>query len=205
VSRWLIAGAVVVAVVLFLLWRQLSETSAATTAASAPAAQPAAVPIVASPPPVAKQAPAEAPAKVAAPDPAKPEKLDPQSDEFFRLHDEMVVPRLSRNAVRCIENRPEEARDRHKSLVLKFKQRVRDGKVEVTDVTIDRSSLTDPALEACFIQQVRNTSWTDERMPDWDQDDEIKLGYRQLKKYTRANIEYVGEEAPPMMEKPADH
>ena len=133
-------------------------------------------------------------------DPAK-EKMDPQSDEFFYKHDEIVVPTMMRQAVKCWENLTPAKRsefNRTQSMVAKFKQHIRNGVVTITDLQVERSSISDPALEACFVQQLRSTTWTNPRLPDWDQEDQIKLGPRTLKKYTRENIEAVGPEAPPL-------
>jgi hypothetical protein len=202
-AKWLAGAGVVLLVLLFVMWYQLKSSSATpvpvTVTPEVKAPVPATMPAAAKPAAV----PAE-PVAVAVADEA-PKKMDPQSDEFFKKHDEMVVPRLSREAVKCIEGSIEKPDDRNKSVVIKFKQKVRDGRVQITDVEVERSTLTDPALEACFLQQVRNSGWLDQAMPDWEQEDQIKLGYRQLKKYTRANIEYVGGEAPQMMPKPASH
>jgi len=193
-AKWLAIGALALIALLVLMMKQLESSEATprpTPAARpepAPHVMPAAVPLPAEP------APAAAPAE-----PAKPAKLDPQSDEFFHKHDEVVVPNLMRSAVKCWENLPggsKERFNRNQSIVLKFKQKIVNGTVSIHDVEVDRSSIGDAALEACFIQQIRNTTWHDDQLPDWEQDDEIKLGPRTLKKYTRENIEYVGPEAP---------
>lgn len=203
-GKWLAGAGLVLLVILLLLWRQL-DTSSATPA---PKEAPAPAPVAAVPAPSTREAPVQV-AQADTPAPAagsgEVKKMDPESDDFFFKHDEMVVPRLSREAVKCIEGHVEKADDRNKNVVIKFKQHVRNGKVEITDVEVERSTLTDPALQACFLQQIRNAGWTDAAMPDWDQEDQIKLGFRQLKKYTKANTDYVGEEAPPMMPKPASH
>jgi hypothetical protein len=135
----------------------------------------------------------------AAAEPSK-DKMDPSSDEFFFKHDEIVIPMMMRQAVKCWENLPPDKRaqfHRNQSMVATFKQRIRNGVVTIHDLEVTRTSIKDPALEACFVQQLRSTTWTNERLPDWDQEDTIKLGPRTLKKYTRENIEADGPEAPP--------
>src|SRR5690349_16093055 len=120
------AAGVVLLVVLWLLWRQLDSSGdepskPVATASAVEPAKPAA--------PTAKVADVSPGATA---EPAKDElvkKMDPDSDDFFYKHDEMVVPRLSRNAVKCIEGLAEKIDDRNKSVVLKFKQHVRNGKV----------------------------------------------------------------------------
>lgn len=193
-GKWLAVGALALIALLVLLWKQLESSEA--TPRPTPVAQPAPV---APAMPAAVALPAPAPVPAPAPPPAQPPKLDPQSDEFFHKHDEVVVPTLMRSAVKCWENLPGAAREkfnRNQSIVLKFKQKIANGTVSINDVVVERSSIGDAALEACFIQQIRNTTWHDDQLPDWEQDDEIKLGPRTLKKYTRENIEYVGPEAP---------
>ena len=194
-GKWLAALGVVLLVGLLLLWRELDSSSAA------PAAPAATAQVASAPAPQAAVAPAApAPAPAASPDPAT-EKMDPQSDEFFHQHDEIVIPKLMRQAVKCWENLPAAKRaefHRNQSMTAKFKQRIRDGVVTIYDLEVEQSSISDPALEACFLQQLRSTTWTNPRLPDWDQEDQIKLGPRTLKKYTRENIEYVGPEAPPL-------
>jgi hypothetical protein len=195
-GKWLAALGAILLVVLVLLWRELDSSSAAPLPPVKPEA-PAQVAQAPEPKPEVKQP--EAPA-AEAPDPSK-EKMDPQSDEFFREHDEIVVPNMMRSAVKCWDSLPAAKRQsfhRNQSLVAKFKQKIRNGVVTIEGLEVERSTINDPALEACFVQQLRSTTWTNPRLPDWDQEDQIKLGPRTLKKYTRENIEYVGAEAPPL-------
>jgi hypothetical protein len=198
-GKWLVALGVVILVVLVLLWRELDSSSAAVSAAPAMPAAPSEVAPAADKAevkPAVAAAPAEAPPAAPATD-----KMDPQSDEFFHHHDEIVIPKMMRQAVKCWENLPPAKRaefHRNQSMTAKFKQRIRDGVVTVYDLEIERSSIKDPALEACFLQQLRSTTWSNPRLPDWDQEDQIKLGARTLKKYTKENIEYVGSEDAPL-------
>ena len=199
-GKWLVALGAIILVVLVLLWRELGSSSAAPVEPAKPV--PAAA--VASAPAAKVEAAVAAPAEPVAPvEPTKPatEKMDPQSDEFFREHDEVVIPKMMRQAVKCWENLPAAKRSefhRNQSMVAKFKQRIRNGVVTVYDLEVESSTIKDAALEACFVQQLRGTTWSNARLPDWDQEDQIKLGPRTLKKYTRENIEYVGPEAPPL-------
>lgn len=201
-GKWLAALGVALIIALILLWRQMDSSSATAATAPEPAAPSRAAPAITASAEVAPPAPkaAEVPAKADEKKPGEPEKWDPQSDEFFHNHDEIVVPQLMRSAVKCWENLPTAKRaefHRNQSMVANFKQRIRNGVVTIYDVVVERSSIKDAALEACFLQQIRSTSWTNKQLPDWDQDDEIKLGPRTLKKYTRENIEADGPEAPP--------
>lgn len=200
-GKWLVALGVALIIALILLWRQMDSSSATAAAAPEPAAPPRPESAIAANAEAVAPAPKAAePAAKAEDKSGEPEKWDPQSDDFFHNHDEIVVPKLMRSAVKCWENLPAQKRSefhRNQSMVANFKQRIRNGVVTIYDVEVVRSSIKDAALEACFLQQIRSTSWTNKQLPDWDQDDEIKLGPRTLKKYTRENIEADGPEAPP--------
>ena len=200
-GKWLAALGAILLIVLILLWRQL-DSSSATAAPTAERPKPGVPTAVAGtdPKPAAKPEQAAVPAAPDQPVVDKDkEKWDPQSDEFFHKHDEIVIPQLMRQAVKCWENLPVAKRaefHRNQSMTAKFKQKIRNGVVTISDVEVERSSISDPALEACFLQQIRGATWTNAKLPDWDQDDQIKLGPRTLKKYTRENIEADGPEAP---------
>jgi hypothetical protein len=191
-GKWLAIGVLALIAVLVVMWQQL-DSSSATPVVSVAAQVTVAPEKIAAVPAPAKPAP-EA---VAEPASDKPQKLDPQSDEFFYKHDEVVVPNLMRSAVKCWENIDNKANyHRNQSMTIRFKQKIVNGTVTIHDLKIDGSTIKDAALEACFVQQIRNTTWHDDALPDWEQEDEITLGPRTLKKYTRENIEYVGPEAP---------
>jgi hypothetical protein len=195
--KWL-AGAIALLVLVVLVWMQMrsddpepvvAEHVAAPAAAAAPAVIPAA----------AKGS--SAAAQAAAPEdeldlPERSGKIDPRSDEFFNKFDDVVPRELTRNAARCYEGR-HGSLHRNQKLSLRFKTRIRDGKVIISDVTIKESTLNDAALETCFIQEVARSTWKDDELPDWEQDDELVLRpERGMKKFWRDNEDYVGPEAP---------
>jgi hypothetical protein len=200
-KKWLGIAALALIAILIVMWRQI-DTDVSTPApeakpvqvAQAPA-QPALTPIT---------IPPSTPDVVEAPPPPVEKtddggKYDPQSDEFFHKHDEVVIPQVMRSAVKCweaLEPAKQKLFHRNQSIVIKFKQKIVNGTVTMYDAKVERSSIKDPALETCFYNQVLATTWRDDRLPDWEQDDEVKISPRVLKKYTRANIEYVGAEAP---------
>jgi len=197
-KKWLGIAALALIAILIVMWQQLEKSEATPAPAQAKASE--VVPaVVAAPTPAPAPAIAPAPVEEAAPAAPKSEKYDPQSDEFFFKHDEVVIPNVMRSAVKCWESldpAKQKLFHRNQSIVIKFKQKIVNGTVTMYDAKVERSSIKDPALESCFFNQVLATTWHDDKLPDWEQDDEVKISPRVLKKYTRANIEYVGAEAP---------
>jgi hypothetical protein len=199
-GKWLAAGGIAIFVIVLLLWLQLrpSEPERVTrkaTAVQAPTteAKAEAKPATETPPTTAAQTAAVADT---APPQVPPGKLDPRSDEFFYKFDEAMPKRLTQNAAKCYEGRHGQLH-RNQKLSLRFKTKVVNGEVSVHDVTIKASTLNDPALETCFIQEVMRSSWKDDELPDWEQDDELVLRpERGMKKFWRDNVDYVGEVAP---------
>lgn len=195
-AKWLAAGGIVLLVLLFLLWREMRPGHAT----SAPPKQ--AKPIAAEPAPSAGSAEpslADEIAKAAAErvgDPGNPTKLDPRSDEFFYRFDEAIPKVLTRNAAKCYEGR-HGSLHRNQKLSLRYKVKVVNGEVQISDVSIKESTLRDAALETCFIQQVQRSTWKDDELPDVAIDDELVLRpERGMKKYWQDNVDYVGAEAP---------
>ena len=198
-GKWLVAAGIAIIVMLVFMWRQLDDSSA--TAAPTPAKAVVAVApqpttnLPAAKPEAAKPA---AEAVVAAAEPEPKHKMDVQSDEFFYKFQEVVPAVLSRNAVKCYEGISKRVH-RNQNAVYKFHVKIKDGVVTVSDTAVERSSLgeSNSALETCFLQEIARSTWTDESLPDWEADDQLTISpERGLKKYTRENIEYVGQPAP---------
>src|SRR5262245_33661788 len=195
-GKWLAVGGIALLALALLLWLQMRPEEAA------PATRQVAPP--SSPSPTVAAAPAKAAAAAATEDEAEPPaepaaapaKLDPRSDAFFYKFDEVVPNRLTRNAAKCYEGRHGQLH-RNQKLSLRFKTKIVNGEVTVHDVTIKESTLNDSALETCFIQEVLRSTWKDDELPDWEQDDELVIRpERGMKKFWRDNVDYVGAEAP---------
>jgi hypothetical protein len=197
-AKWLAAGGIALIAILVLLWLQMRPGDPPPVARKAAPAAPAEVAMAAAKPAAVKPAAAAVadPDEPAEPAPGKPAKLDPKSDEFFYKFDEVVPKALTRNAAVCYEGRHGQLH-RNQKLSLRFKTRIVNGEVTVHDVTIKESTLSDPALETCFIQAVQRSSWKDDSLPDWEQDDELVIRpERGMKKFWKDNVDYVGGEAP---------
>ena len=196
-GKWLVGAGIAILVMLVLLWRSLDDSSAT---AAPPPAKPVAVaaaepsaPIEAA---VNTKPVVEAAVAASAPEPVK--KMDVESDEFFYKFQEVVPAVLSRNAVKCYEGITKKVH-RNQNAVYKFKVKIKDGVVTIKDAAVERSTLGDnnAALETCFLQEIARSTWSDPELPDWEADDQLTISpERGLKKYTRENIEYVGEPAP---------
>jgi hypothetical protein len=201
--KWLAVAAVALAALLLLLWKQLDGDADIPAAAAAARPAPEAAPTTDPGTPAVQRV--AAPAGEPAADEA-PRKLDPEGDEFFHKFIEVVPAMVSREAATCYEGR-QGSKHRNQRLVLEFKVRVRAGVVTMHDVRVKpddpsepdtkNNSLEDPGLESCFIQQVARTTWRDDSLPDYEWPDELVIRpERGLKKYSRANIDYVGDPAP---------
>lgn len=197
-AKWLTAGGLALLVILFLLWRELrpSDASAAVAARRDRPTQVAAMEGPAAPAAKPDAGVVAAVAEPAAPSDGKPAKLDPRSDEFFYKFDEAIPKVLTRNAAKCYEGRHGQLH-RNQKLSLRYKVKVVNGEVQISDVTVKENTLGDAALETCFIQQVQRSTWKDDELPDVGIDDELVLRpERGMKKFWQDNIDYVGAEAP---------
>jgi len=200
-GKWLVGAGIAILVMLVLLWRQLDDSSATAATPDKPAVakveQPTTTPApskVEAAKPVTDMAPPPTPAPAS----EAPKKIDVESDAFFFKFQEVVPAMLSRNAVKCYEGISKRVH-RNQNVVFKFKVKIKDGNVTIKDVEVERSSLGDNngALQTCFMQEIARTTWSDPELPDWEADDQLTISpERGLKKYTRENIEYVGEPAP---------
>lgn len=182
-KRWVVLGSVLLAGVAFLLLQQLrAPADAAPTEAVKLASREL------PPPPEFPLGRNQAPDDVEQADeldappapPGPPQKLDPKSTEFFQKFDEMIAPRLTREAAACYGG----GKQRDQKVKFSFRAIIRDGRVTVRDVKMMVSTLGDPALERCMLEKVANfASWKDDSFPDYEMEDEVLIRIRALKKY----------------------
>lgn len=201
--KWLAVAAVVIIAAAILLWKQMGDD--ADVIPQAKAAMPAPSEMATTPTERAREERVKAAAKLAeevkAAEPAKaeddkPKKVDPMSDEFFYKLPERVPKMLGKAAAKCYEGIAKRV-NRNENVVFDFKTKVKDGVVTISDVKVNRSSISQPALETCFGQEIGRVTWTDDTLPDWEGDDQLTISpERGLKKFMQDNINYVGEPAP---------
>ncbi len=194
-ARVLVIGGVVLVLAMIVLWKQVGSSSAEVT--------PVAVPVAAIPPPpplpvVKSHAP---PAAVVPPGAtpgdaeAQPEKMAVQSQDFFYQFSEVVVPNVSRNAVKCIESQPRHLEMNQDARYL-FDIAVRGGQVTISNVRQAESTIGDPVIEDCFRTAILKTAWANAQLPDYEEKDhEVTFSpERGMKKYRQDNLNYVGKE-----------
>jgi hypothetical protein len=122
----------------------------------------------------------------------KPEKIDINSDAFFIRFDELVPHLTSKNAAKCYTGGLNRVH-RNQKVKLAFKDTIKNGVVTISDVRVVETTINDQTLVDCFVREVAATTWTDEGLPDWSQDDELVIRpERGMKKFTKENMEYEG-------------
>jgi hypothetical protein len=187
--KWLAALALVVAALLVLLFLQLHEDVKPDAVASKEPVTVQPVKQVASADTRTGLAAAAAQVQEAT---NKAEKVDFNSDAFFIRFDELVPQLTTRNAAKCYTGGLGRVH-RNQKVKLSFKDTIKNGVVTITDVKVVESTIGDQALIDCFVREVAATTWTDEGLPDWSQDDELVIRpERGMKKYTKENMEYEG-------------
>jgi hypothetical protein len=187
-AKWLAAATVAVLALLALLWMQIRGPAAAVSAApkqdvaqAAPPTQLATANDLA----LAAQKVREAQAHSG--------KVDPASDAFTYRFDEQVTPQLTMNAAKCYTGGLNRVH-RNQKTKLNLKLKIKDGVVTVSDVKMVETTIADKALNDCFMREVAKTTWTDEQLPDWAQDEELVIRpERGMKKFTAENLAYEGD------------
>jgi hypothetical protein len=187
VTKWLAAGAVALVALLALLWMQIREPAAAVA-----------------PAPKQEVAQAAAPAMHNANDLAiaaqkareladKGGKIDPATDAFTYAFDERVSPMGLMNAAKCYTGGLARVH-RNQKTKLGYDVVIKGGVVKFENVRIVETTINDKTLNDCFLREVAKTTWTDEHLPDWKQEDELLIRpERGMKKFTKENLEYEGE------------
>jgi hypothetical protein len=83
---------------------------------------------------------------------------------------------------------------RNQKTKLAMKLQIKSGVVSVSDVKMVETTINDKALNDCFLREVAKTTWTDEQLPDWQQEEELVLRpERGMKKFTAENLAYEGD------------
>jgi hypothetical protein len=194
-GKWLVAGGLAIVGLLAFLLIQLNSEAAAPEVEAAPtsvAQAPAVAPTTTTLTREKMQADMAKLAEVQ----KQAGKLDPASDEFFKRYDDAVPHILTRSAAKCYTGGLRRVH-RNQSVKLNFTNRIVNGDAFVENVRVVETSIDDPELIACFVREVQNTRWHDDELPDYTAPDELVISpERGMKKFTKENIDYVGEEAP---------
>jgi hypothetical protein len=185
-AKWLAAGTVALIALLALLWMQIREPAAAIAPAPKHVAQ-------AQPQQLHNAHDLALAAQKARAAQTTAGKIDPASDAFTYRFDEQVTPQLTMNAAKCYTGGLNRVH-RNQKTKLAMKLQIKNGVVSVSDVTMVESTINDKALNDCFMREVAKTTWTDEALPDWAQDEELVIRpERGMKKFTAENLAYEGE------------
>ena len=185
-GKWLAIAAALVLALLALLWFQINEPATAVASASQreAAAEPAQDPAIAQ---LARAAEQVREAE------ARGDKIDPASDAFTYAFDERVPPLLTMQAAKCYTGGINRVH-RNQSVKFGYNLKIKDGKVTVHDVRVIESKISDQRLIDCFAQEIAAVTWTDNQLPDWQQEDELVISpERGMKKFTKENLEYEGD------------
>ena len=182
-QRGLIAGVVVMLIgIAFFLFSGRSSSPRPVQVATPPIAEIAQIaPVVASVVNVAPVAPVEPKKEVFREEEAPPlGKLDPKSDAFIELVDEIIPRRLyGRVADRCYQrNYPD-----WEKIKLSIKERAVGGQYMITDVSIIESNIQSNEMRDCIVSAVKGASWGADEMPDWEDEDELFIRVSGMKKY----------------------
>jgi hypothetical protein len=185
--KWLAALGLVVAALLVLLFLQLHEDVKVDVAKKEPVTVQPVKQVAAVEPSGLSVAAAKV--QEAA---ANEGKVDINSDAFFIRFDELVPQLTTRNAAKCYTGGLGRVH-RNQKVKLAFKDTIKNGVVTITDVKVVESTINDQTLIDCFVREVQGTTWNDDGLPDWTQDDELVIRpERGMKKFTKENMEYEG-------------
>lgn len=119
-----------------------------------------------------------------APEPeAPPSARDPSREELERQLDEVIPARLYGLAAACTRglDAPRDAK-----VKIAFRVSVRRGELEVLDASIAASTLDDPSAVECMRRAVLTARWPAPNLPDWEDEDELVVRVRGLKKHLAA-------------------
>lgn len=123
----------------------------------------------------------------------KPELLVPGGDKFNHRLDVAIPDQFRAAAAHCYD--PNELKlDPNLTLKISLQLRVVQGEVSATDVSIAKSELNNQELEQCFVSAVKQGRWYHEDLPDWNEEQELFIRLRALKKYESRRQMFEEEE-----------
>ena len=187
-AKWLAAGAVALVALLALLWMQIREPAAAVTAPKPQQVAQAEPQHIRSANDLAIAAQKVREAQ------DQGGKIDPGTDAFTYAFDERVSPMGLMNAAKCYTGGLSRVH-RNQKTKLGYDVVIKDGVVRFENVHIVETTISDKALNDCFVREAAKATWTDEQLPDWTQKDEelVMRPERGMKKWTQENLDYEGE------------
>lgn len=112
----------------------------------------------------------------------EPKFLVPGGDKFnYRL--DVAIPDQFRAAGAHCYDPNKHKLDPNLTLKISLQLRVVEGEVSATDVSVAKSELNNQELEQCFVSAVKQARWYHEDLPDWNEEQELFIRLRALKKY----------------------
>ncbi|MBP9206328.1 MAG: hypothetical protein KBG28_20315 [Kofleriaceae bacterium] len=176
--KWLGAAAVLVLVAAFLLWRELRAGPAALDESPGPARTTSEGPSPTRVAPV-RTAPAQDAGMAMAEVTDAPVILH---GELLHLRVEEEYPRTFLEYVAdCYKG----GLHRKEKLKVGFNVTIKDHEVRLTDIKPIESTLTDKAVERCFLAELAKIKFRDDTVPDYVYDDELVIRLSLLKRFSQ--------------------
>ncbi len=122
--------------------------------------------------------PRPAPPTDGAPSRPGPAMIDPKSSAFSDRIDIVIADKFRGHIADCYKG----GDDPDKVIKIKYTLRIVGGLVHATNVTAAESEL-DTRLEQCMLTAMRHANWRARDMPDFEEEEELFVRLRALKKY----------------------
>lgn len=176
--RWLAAlTAVLVIVAIFFLWRETTSSPSANTDDPSPIRDTATIG-------AATGDTSQGPQLVVPPDAAPP-----TVDAAVILSGDELHARLEgeypRTFLEYVAHCYEGGMHRNAKLKVSFDVVIKDHYVSLTNIKPVVSTLTDKAVEACFLAELAKVKFRDDTVPDWTYDDRLLIRPKLLKRFSQ--------------------
>lgn len=177
-AKWLVAGAALLALIGVLLWQLAASPSQPAARVAVFDASPA--PAVEPPPDAGRRAVKRAPAIDDAAPAERPELVDVTSEVGFRRIGQDIPDRFRAELVSCVDPA---RHDPNAKLKVGYKMQIVGGWVYASNVRLIESEIDDPAVIRCILRAVESTRFEMDDMPDFEEESELFIRVRSLKKY----------------------